>query len=154
MLIINKLKDLQGGKLLTPQTYKYCIQYFNRLVSERVGSIRAKSLDVYQSKTVNGFTFSVMDPSNLMQVLEIFEETFSDPFEKEHIASLHSLFPNLFFTVIDNEQISGYSIYKIVPSITFLPFKVFWDAWLYSIAVPQAYRGKGLAKTLLVETIG
>jgi len=153
MLIINKLRKLQDGKLITWNTPSLIVRFIERLIAENIGAILARDMNMFIPILDNEWTIAlVKNNSELQQVFHIFNENFKDDMERKHLQKLYQLFPHLFFILRRNEKIVGYCIYKVVPTV--LPIlKLERKACLFSLAIDHSFRGQDLAKTLLAATL-
>lgn len=154
MLIVKKLRSLQNGRLVTWRTPQFAFMFLVRLVSERVGAIQARGMPHLLPVEIEELQISVIEnESELPRILCLYDKYFNDDLERAHLQKLYQQFPHLFFVVRKDGQIVGYSIYKIVPTLT--PKGIInKKACLFSIAVDRDFQGHGLAKWLLIITLG
>jgi ribosomal protein S18 acetylase RimI-like enzyme len=154
LLIVKKLRSLQGGKLVTWGTPQLAFMFLVRLVSEQIGAIQARDMPYWPPLEVEGFQISPLESEGeLPQILRLYDEYFDDDLERVRLRKLYGQFPQLFFVARKDNQIVGYSAYKIVPLLTFAGF-IGRKACLFSIAVDGDFQGQGVARKLLTASLG
>ena len=150
IFIVDALRFIQGGKILTWRTPFLAIQYLIKIASERLGSLRAAGLKPITPENKGVFSFRLAGHiDDVQKAQRVYLEAFEDDYGAFLLEKLYKQFPQLFFITMNGDEMVGYCVYTMDPGI----FTQERKACLYSIAIDSHYQGQGHARYMIEKTM-
>jgi ribosomal protein S18 acetylase RimI-like enzyme len=148
--IVDTLKFIQDGKVITWRTPFLAIQYVIKIISEKLGSLQASKMKVFTPEEYGGYTLMLARNSDdLHQAQKLYVQAFEDRHGAVLLEKLYKQYPQLFFIVMKDEKLVGYCLYTIDPWF----FSAKRTACFYSLAVDKAFQGGGHARHMVEKTM-